>query len=149
MLKDALEELGREYIKELALQLLKLDKKSSGELIRSLDSRVVETVNGLMLEIIAADYLKYVDKGRKPGGKMPPLYVLMKWVRQKPIPLKKGQTKQGVAFVIGKSISRKGIKPTNVINKTTQNILYNKKKLLEKGAVDEIEAQLNKIIQSL
>lgn len=149
MLKDALEELGKEYIKELALQLLKLDKKSSGELIRSLDSRVVETVNGLMLEIIAADYLKYVDKGRKPGGKMPPLYILMKWVRQKPIPLKKGQTKQGVAFTIGKSISKNGIKPTNVINKTTQNILYNKKKLLEKGAVDEIEAQLNKIIESL
>lgn len=148
MLKDALEELGEEYVKELTRQLLRLDKKASGELIDSLDYKVRETVNGLLLEIIAADYLKYVDKGRKPG-KMPPLYLLMKWVRVKPISLKKGQTKQGVAFAIGKSIAKKGIKPTNVINKTTESILYNKKKILEKGAIEEIEAQLNKIIASI
>jgi hypothetical protein len=84
--------------------------------INSLDYEVLETINGLVLKIIADDYLQYVDQGRRPG-KRPPQRAILKWVENKNITIKK-QTPSQTAFVIARSIGKKGIKPTNVLKKT-------------------------------
>ena len=65
-LKSALEQVGIDLVKELTKQLLNADKKASGNLIKSLDYKVVETVDGFILNLLAADYLNTVDQG--PGG---------------------------------------------------------------------------------
>ena len=49
--KKAIEKFGEEYIKELTTQLLKAKKKATGELIQSLDYKLVEASNEIILRI--------------------------------------------------------------------------------------------------
>jgi hypothetical protein len=148
-LEKALDEFGREFIKELTTQLLNADKKATGDLINSLDYQVVETIDGFMLNILSSPYLNYVDKGRKPGI-APPSSKFIKWIDARNIKWKdkKGKIipKESVAFLIARSIGRKGIKPTNVIQKTINNIFTNKQKILEQAAIKDIEALIEKIL---
>jgi hypothetical protein len=133
-LREALEIFGQSYIAELSNQLRKLDKKASGDLLRSLDSRVIQTAFGTKYTIVlkAEDYLQYVDRGRRPG-KFPPVDAIAKWVRLKGISPK-------AIYPIGKKIKEKGIKPTNVIqkslDKTLQGIQFRK---LEDGMSDWVD----------
>lgn len=148
-LKGALEDLGADFIKELTNQLLSADKKATGDLIRSLDYEVIETVNGLFLNIISDEYLKYVDEGRKPG-KMPPSSKFIKWIDAKGIKFKnkKGKIikKESTAFLIARSIGKKGIKPTNVIRKTIDTVYSNKIEVLEKAAIEDIYVLIDKLL---
>lgn len=148
-LKAALNELGVDFIKELTKQLLSADKKATGQLINSLDYKVVEVFDELLLNILADDYLKFVDEGRKPG-KMPPSKVFFRWIDARGIKFKnkKGKfiSKESTAFLIARSIGRNGIKPTNVIRKTIDSVYSNKIQLLEKAAAKDIEALIEKIL---
>jgi hypothetical protein len=148
-LKSALEQVGIDLVKELTKQLINADKKASGNLIKSLDYKVVETIDGFLLNLLAADYLTFVDQGRKPG-KMPPPSKLDKWIVVRGIAPrdKKGRfiSRKSIQFLIARSIGKKGIKPTNVIRKSIDSIYSNKIKLLEKAAVEDIEALIQKIL---
>jgi len=114
-LLDALEIFGQDYIAELGNQLRKAGKDASGNLLRSLDSRIIKTAFGTIytINIIAEDYLKYVDAGRR--AKQPPLSAIRPWLRVRGL-------SQGLAFPIARSISEKGIKPTNVISKSLKAV---------------------------
>lgn len=148
-LKGALEDLGADFIKELTNQLLSADKNATGDLIRSLDYDVVETIDGFFLNILSSDYLKYVDEGRKPG-KMPPPSKFIKWINAKGIKFKnkKGKiiSKESTAFVIARSIGKKGIKPTNIIRKTIDSVYSSKIELLERAAIEDIYVLIDKLL---
>jgi hypothetical protein len=133
-LVKALEIFGKEYINELADQLKKQDKNASGDLIKSLDSRVIKTAMGTLytIQLRAEDYLKYVDKGRRPGT-YPPISAISKWTRLKGI-------SQTAVFPIARKIKEKGIKPTNVIEKTLKAMNQQRKlRKFEEGAEDWVD----------
>ncbi len=135
-LEEALERFGEEYVAELAKILRNTDKIASGDLIKSLKTRVFKTGFGTSytLKIIAEDYLKYVDEGRRAGAKPPPIAPIKKWTQQKGIP-------EGLAYPIAKSIGEKGIKPTNVIQKGFNKVLKNVSfRRLEDGVEDWVDA---------
>ena len=82
---------------------------------------VVYPSGAVELEFGSAEHFKHVEYGRKKGGKHPPPSVLKEWIKIKPLKLrdlKTGKflkkTKSNInsaAFLIGRSISEKGIKP--------------------------------------
>lgn len=127
-LYSALVNTGDELVKELTRQLLINDKVATRHLINSLDFDVVETMEGLTIKLKADYYLKYVDEGRSPGN-FPPTKDIIKWIKAKGISFNnskgKKYTKEQMGFVIARSIGRKGIKATNVINTSINNILNN------------------------
>jgi hypothetical protein len=134
-LEIALEVFGKEYIEEMGDILKKKDKIATRELIESIDTKILKTGFGTSytLKIIAAKHLKYVDEGRRAGGKAPPIAPIKEWARVKGLP-------EGLAFPIAKKIGEEGIKPTHVIkkalDKVTTNISYRK---LEDGVGDWID----------
>lgn len=134
-LEKALEVFGEEYINAIGDILRKEDKVASGDLIKSLDTRVFKTGFGTSytLKIIAEEYLKYVDEGRRAGSKAPPIQPIKEWARLKGLD-------EGLAFPIAKSIGEKGIKPTNVIqkafDKVSKDVNYRR---LEDGVEDWID----------
>ena len=150
--KQALKEFGAEYIKELTKQLIIADKKATGELIASLNYKLVESTNEILLQIIATEYLKWVDSGRKPG-KMPPVQPIIKWAKVRNIQPTKGKYKtiEQVGWAIAKSIEKKGIKPTNVLDKAKTN-LFNNKSLMNKisrGGLLDLNDLINKTFGNL
>ena len=67
-LEILLNQFGNQLVKEIAQELVRLKKSSSGELIRSLDSDVIKINDStLELDIKGEDYLGVIDKGRKNG----------------------------------------------------------------------------------
>jgi hypothetical protein len=109
-----LNQFGKNYVEILTAELVRADKKATGNLIDSLDWRVQGEANAIQIFIQANDYLTYVDQGRKPGS-YPPIQAIKTWCSVKGIP-------QSAAFPIARSIFKFGIKPTNVIDKTIRKI---------------------------
>jgi hypothetical protein len=142
-LKKQLEIIGVESINFITKILAENDKQVTGNLIRSLDFKVIKQVDGLFLQILAAPYFKFVDEGRKPG-KMPPVKPIQKWSERKGIKFKK-MTNQQTAFVIARSIGKKGIRPLNITNRLIQNIIKNKETLIKAGAVEDIQNYINRM----
>lgn len=145
-LKIALDNLGVEYVKELTKLIIQNRKDSSGDLIDSLDYRSLQVVDGVILEILANNTLQYVDKGRRPNSKQPPIKAIIPWVQKENIKIKGIKTVEQTAFVIAKSIAKKGIAPTNIIDKAKQNVMNNTSKLIQKAAMEDIELMLNEIL---
>ena len=141
-LRKQLEVLGVEAVSILTRILTEENKRASGELIRSLDFKVMQDVNGLMLSILAADYFKYVDQGRRPG-KMPPIKPIQSWIEQKNIVFR-GLDNRQTAFVIARSIGKKGIKPINAKQRMINEVQKNAAKILKIGAVKDIQELIDK-----
>ena len=117
-LREALEIFGKEYIAELSELLRKEDKVASGDLIKSLDSRVIKTAMGTLytIQLSSEKYLKYVDGGRgRMKGYPPPIKAIKEWCRFKGI-------NEDYAWGIRHNIWKNGIKPTNVISKTLKKV---------------------------
>jgi hypothetical protein len=146
-LRKQLEIIGVEAIGFITKILVENDKQVTGNLIKSLDFKIIKDVDTLFLTILAAPYFSNVDKGRRPG-KMPPSGPIKKWVDRRGIVIK-GQTSAQTAFVIARSIGRKGIKPLNITNKLIDNIIRNKESIIKAGAVKDIQELLDKLIINL
>jgi len=139
-LKIALKVFGNEYVEAMASILRKADKIASGDLIKSLKTRVFKTGFGTSytLKVIAATYLKYVESGRKPNSTPPPVEDkngngILKWTRQKGID-------EGLAYAIAKSIGEKGIKPLDVIDRAFKDVQSSiEYRKLEEGAADWVD----------
>jgi len=153
---DALNKMRGQYVKELTDSLTKKNLISSGKLGESLKINVQPKVKVFgqiyRMQINMADYGENVDKGRKPGKGLPP-GVLQDWLRQ-PNTLQKvtGQDKQlkdyerkSLAYVINRSIKKKGIKPKNWIqpafDKGSKNIIG----VIEAAIAEDIEITFEEI----
>lgn len=150
-LKGAIKEFGDEFVKELVRQIIQADKKATGNLIKSLNYKLVEASNEIILQILSADYLKYVDEGRKPG-KMPPVKKIIKWAEVRKISYKpKYKTIDQLGWAIAKSIEKKGIKPTNVIQKAKDKLLSNKSKIdkISRAGLLDVNELINKTLGNL
>lgn len=149
--KNLLKELriiGVESVQFLTQILTENDKYATGNLIKSIDYDVIKNADDLLLKIMAADYFKYVDEGRKPGSKQPPIKPILSWVKTRNIRFKNMTDKQ-TAFIIARSIGKKGIKPLNAKQKLYNNILQKKIKVIGDAALKDVSNILDKIIFDL
>jgi len=134
-LEKALKIFGEEYIAEIGNILQSNDKVATGKLLKSLDAKVFKTGfnTSYTLKVLANDYLKYVDEGRRPGSKAPPIAPIKEWAKTKGLD-------EGLAFPIAKSIGEKGIAPTHVIQKALDNVLRSiHYRRLEDGVSDWVD----------
>lgn len=134
--KQKLKEFGKDYVKILWRELNREGKKATGSLLNSLDYRIVEDAKAIKIEILANNYLTWVDKGRKPG-KYPPIKAISNWVKVKGI-------SQDAVFPIARKIFKFGIKPTNVIQRVVKE--FETSSTLKKKYEDEV---VNTIIKSI
>ncbi len=109
------DDFGEELVKELKFQIANKDKFATGNLADSMFHEVRQSGGKTVIMVFAADYFRFVDKGRRPGAKMPPKEPIVKWLRVRGIPVR-------LEFVIRRSIAKKGIKGIFIINPTIKKI---------------------------
>lgn len=118
--RQALARIGKSGVHRLQKQLVKLDKNASGRTSKSIHFIQTFTLKKATLEIRAAKAIININDGRGAGKKQPPPDVILDWIKERNL---KGTFEDGkpmpdkvLAFLIGRSISINGIKPTNLIS---------------------------------
>ena len=85
-LELALNKFMSEFVANYKNLLLQDDKKASGNLIKSIKELEIEfETNKYVGQISLLDYWKYVEYGRRAGGKFPPRDKILNWIRIKPV----------------------------------------------------------------
>lgn len=103
----------------------------------------------LGLQIIAQDYLQWLDTGRKPGGKKVPIEALLKWVRQRGLNRGKNGRFTGaasinqIAWAVQRAIWLHGIKGRHFITPAFALGAEVLDKLLDDSALDIISRDLD------
>lgn len=96
------------------------DVRASGELYKSITYQVNGKGGNFEVVISLEEYWKNIEYGRRPGAKFPPVDAIKEWIRVKriipePYTLPGGKqiipTENQLAYLIGRKISRDGIKP--------------------------------------
>ena len=75
--------------------------KDTGSMARNIQSKVGSTKANVSLPR-NLDYYHVMERGRRPGGRMPPVDAIAGWLRRKGLPHN--------AFAVARSIARRGIK---------------------------------------
>lgn len=102
----------------------------------NLKNNIDGTVLSDSIIIDIPDYGIVIDKGRRPGAKMPPKEPIEQWMNSVGI-----EVNPSSSFLIRRSIGRDGIKPKPYIDKTLDNI----EKAFEKIIDDYLQEELNKL----
>lgn len=112
-LENKLAEIGAEVREKYKSKLKANGVYATGKLFNSINYKLTVKDDEIELYFTALDYWINIEEGRKPNSKMPPVDVIKKWMITRGIP-----NKPGVAFVIARSIGKKGIKPNPFLRET-------------------------------
>lgn len=147
-----LNDFGKELADKNKRNLVNDDAVASGKLLNSI--RYIFNKNNTSFEISMemAEYWKYVENGRK-SGKFPPISAIMEWVKVKrviPRPYNgKLPTENQLAFLIARSISKKGIRPRPIFNDSLDDVMNDFENGLEDAFTKDIENEIDKIMTVL
>jgi len=103
---EALERRGNTLITRIKAELRAAGKSATGSLMMGTEGVTKIQGTRVVFEGRAPEHYVFVDKGRRPGAKPPPVRPIQKWIRDKGLDLN--------GFAVAKSIGKKGIKPTNI-----------------------------------
>lgn len=139
-LDDLLRVTEQDWIERLRKSLEDNDRVSTGSLQSSIRAEIETSPSYVKFRIIGNKYWEVVDKGRGKGKKMPPLNSMIQFISNrnstlKPVferikyyqslkldaklrktPMVDDKAYKSLAFIIGRSISKNGIKPTNFVS---------------------------------
>lgn len=84
------------------------------------NTQLIESVEWVFKDdqfiLIANDYFRWVNSGRRPRARKVPVEALLKWMRRKGIRPRPGQTYNSLAFAMQRSIWKSGIKAKNIVD---------------------------------
>jgi hypothetical protein len=135
-LVDYANKYGFEVVSEMLNRLKGAGKYATGDLVNSIEFKVVTTDKTIEVQTSMIKYGEYVDKGRKPG-KFPPLSKIQEWCRVKNIP-------QSAAYPIARAIAKRGIPSTNFWTISTTRRYKEFLKNVERIAADELTPTLKR-----
>lgn len=107
-IEQALEAIA-EYMKEaMIVELILQGHKATGDLIQSIEHKIVPMINSIRMTGEFNFYGRFVDTGRRAGGKKVPIDALERWIVQRGFE-SDAKKVRGMAFAIQKTIFDKGI----------------------------------------
>ncbi len=80
-----LEEYGKAFRALYQDKVITADKIATGDLLNSVEYRVVEEGTTYEVRLNLASYWKYIENGRPQGAKMPPPDKILDWIMAKPV----------------------------------------------------------------
>ena len=139
--KKQFKAIANEFVREYQQQLSNFDANATGALSRTAKADVA--INGPMITVYAElePEWKWVENGRKPGGKFPPKQAILNWMKVRNI-LPRGPkpiSVDSLAFLIQRKIAVKGIEPRPALRNAAEEIVDE--------FVNEVYRQFDKLLQ--
>ena len=139
----ALDSLMNEFQYAYASKLIDTNHTATGNLALNQKHHFVFDGRYYRIYLELEDYWKYLEYGTKPH--FPPVEKIAEWIRIKPVlprPNAKGKlpTQNQLAFMIARSISIKGTKPTHTLHQTIDEFQLRNK--VKKLFIDAVKKQL-------
>ena len=112
----------REHISEYA----------RGKLYKTIDYTITSKSDSYLVTVNLEAYWVFLEKGRRAGAPLPPVSAIENWIKvrkiiPRPVTLKSGKqrvpTVQQLAYVIARSISRKGIAARPFMRETIEDTM--------------------------
>ena len=130
----------------------KISEYASGKLYNTINFEITKGSSNYIVTINLEEYWKNISYGRKPGSRMPPVEAIENWIKIRKIiprplilPNKKSiiPTVKQLAYVIARSIAKKGIQQRPLMRETiAETIETFKEKLiitLKEDIISEIQ----------
>ena len=136
--------LAAEMTLALRKRLLEQGHKATGRGVKSLETRIVPSGDGLLISILGEDYLEFQETGRRKGS-FPPISALEKWVKQKGIA--SGKKAKSIAFAIAKNMQTIGMHSTN--KKFISSTIDRKAKVIQDKLFQMFEKNFDLIVTQL
>lgn len=154
--EKALNKFAKDVVRSSESNLIRQGKRASGSLYNSIEHTLNVYPSSFDLNFEMNDYGEFVDKGvsgkerrydtpYKFTNKMPPRKDILKWVNKKRLRLKgkDGKFKKGgqesLAYLIQRSIYKKGIKPSLFFTKAFEQHFKELPEELEKAFALDVE----------
>lgn len=140
--KKQFKAIAQEFVQQYKQQLENFDANATGTLSSTATASV--EVNGPLITLYAelAPEWKWVENGRKPGGKFPPRQAILNWMKIRNI-LPRGPkpiSQESLAFLIQRKIAVKGIAPRPALHNAAEEIADE--------FVNEVYRQFDAILQA-
>lgn len=147
-LQQALGQYAQAIADQYKTNLENSGRRATGQLISSVNTRVL--VNGQIFEIELQleDYYKYVEEGRGAGG-FPPVNKILEWIKAKPIlpyPDMNGKlpTENQLAYLIGRKIANEGFEGTHDLENTMEEVDY--ESIIEDAIAEDVLGCFDELI---
>ena len=135
--------LGEKVTDTMIDTLISKGKLATGQLVQGIQhtESYDQQANDFVSTIKIPGYGRYVNEGRRPGSKMPPIQPILEWIRVRRIRTPQ-YTQPQLAWAIAKSIQKKGIRPTPFIENSIEFALTNFQDEIRAGAVEGLTKDL-------
>lgn len=133
--RAVLEQYAEAWKNAYKAELIAEGKRATGNLIKTIEAKVVVEGDEMSAVLSVGDYYKYVENGRRKDAKQPPIDAILQWIKVKPIVPRENSasgripTERQLAYSIARSIREKGIPPTHAMrdaNEATFNAFERK-----------------------
>ena len=142
-----LEQIVMDFVAAYKRNLIGAGTTATGSLNESIKGKIKQKGKWIEISINLNEYWKYVEKGRKPG-KFPPVDAIKEWIKIKPVLPRpyngKLPTTDQLAFLIGRKIATKGIKPRPILQNTIDT--FGLASMLDQWIKSELERLTNNTI---
>lgn len=157
--KLVLDEFGKQFIDAYRAGLDKKNANASKGLYNSLNFEVKIGKQSINLDILLNDYWKYLEYGCKGTetsypdayypAHFPPTKAIEEWIKIKPVTPEqrngKLPTQKQLAFLIARSINRKGIEPRFIFRDAVDDIWEQLKDALNEAIEKDVENNIKEI----
>lgn len=157
--KLVLDEFGKQFIEAYRAGLDKKNANASKGLYNSLNFEIKTGKQSINLDILLNDYWKYLEYGCKGTetsypdayypAHFPPTKAIEEWIKIKPVTPEqrngKLPTQKQLAFLIARSINKKGIEPRFIFRDSVDDVWEQLKDALNEAIEKDVENNIKEI----
>ena len=147
-LTSVLNDFGKILVEEYKDNLILEDVNASDNLYNSVTYMVERNDKTFEVKLSLADYWVYVEKGRRAGGKFPPVSAIERWIEVKPVlprPMSNGKlpTNKQLAYLIGRKIAIEGISPKPLLQRSVDDVWNNMREFISEALAKDLKKEIN------
>ena len=110
----------------------KISEYASGKLYKTIDYTITSQNDAYLVTINLEEYWIFLEKGRRPGAKIPPVSAIEQWIKvrkilPRPVTLHNKKsiipTVKQLAFIIARSIAKNGIAPRPFMRESIEDTM--------------------------